>query len=302
MKDNLTEIKILEHGDFGAIRTTTNEQGNFLFCGLDVAKALGYADTSKAIKQHCKKDGWAICPVIDSLGRTQDAKFLTEGNVYRLIVKSKLPSAEAFETWVFDEVLPALRKHGLYASDELLGDDEKLLAAKELLKTEKERMKQEREKCKKLRLENKALLKDKNELLLLSESQEELIESFQEIAEMNQEIIEEQQSIIDYVDIILSSDLDMTATQIAADYGISAIRLNNLLHEDGIQRKVNGQWVLYRKFMNMGLTSSFTGFTENHGHCYVQTRWTQQGRLFIHQTMLKAGITPVCERNGEQYE
>lgn len=92
-----------------------------IFCGADVAKALGYTDTAKAIKSHCKENGWVICPVIDSMGRTQQAKFITEGNVYRLITHSKLPNAERFETWVFDEVLPTIRKHGSYNAPDYSG-------------------------------------------------------------------------------------------------------------------------------------------------------------------------------------
>lgn len=114
------EIKVFENDGFGTIRTI-EENGKILFCGTDVAKALGYSDTAKAIKAHCKEDGWAICPVIDNMGREQQAKFINEGNVYRLITHSKLPSAEKFEHWVFDEVLPTIRKTGGYvANSELM--------------------------------------------------------------------------------------------------------------------------------------------------------------------------------------
>ena len=114
MSDTNTSIQIFNNEEFGDVRTI-EENGKILFCGADVAKALGYADTAKAIKAHCKEDGWAICPVIDSIGREQQAKFINEGNVYRLIAHSKLPSAEKFEKWVFDEVLPTIRKNGTYS-------------------------------------------------------------------------------------------------------------------------------------------------------------------------------------------
>ena len=110
----MENLQIFENVEFGKIRTI-EENGKILFCGSDVAKILGYKDTAKAIKTHCKEDGWAICPVIDSLGRKQQTKFISEGNVYRLITHSKLPNAEKFENWVFDEVLPSIRKHGIYA-------------------------------------------------------------------------------------------------------------------------------------------------------------------------------------------
>ena len=81
-----------------------------MFCGSDIAKGLGYKDTVKAIRTHCKEDGWTICPVIDSLGRKQQTKFISEGNVYRLITHSKLPNAEKIESWVFDEVLQSVQE------------------------------------------------------------------------------------------------------------------------------------------------------------------------------------------------
>lgn len=115
----MTEIQIFNNTDFGEIRTL-EENGQVLFCGSDVAKALGYADTPKAIKTHCKEDGWVIRPVIDNIGRTQQAKFINEGNLYRLIVNSKLPTAEKFERWVFDEVIPTIHKHGAYMTPETL--------------------------------------------------------------------------------------------------------------------------------------------------------------------------------------
>lgn len=85
-----------------------------MFCGSDVAKALGYVDTAQAIRKNCKEDGLSIRQVIDSLGREQNIKFISEGNLYRLITHSKKKEAEQFEHWVFDEILPSIRKTGQY--------------------------------------------------------------------------------------------------------------------------------------------------------------------------------------------
>lgn len=114
------ELQIFNNQDFGEIRTYNEENGTITFCGADVAKALGYSDTAKAIKQHCKKDGWALHPVTDSLGRTQQTKFITKGNLCRLTARSQLPSAEKFESWIFDEVIPSVLEHGIYATDKTL--------------------------------------------------------------------------------------------------------------------------------------------------------------------------------------
>ncbi|MDE5946684.1 MAG: hypothetical protein K2G63_05225 [Oscillospiraceae bacterium] len=113
---NENKIEVFNSAEFGAVRTLKTEDGKVLFCGADVAKALGYKDTVNALKAHCKTDGVVIHHLIDSMGRTQQAKFITEGNVYRLITHSKLPNAERFEVWVFDEVLPTIRKHGAYST------------------------------------------------------------------------------------------------------------------------------------------------------------------------------------------
>ena len=86
------------------IRATYDEKGTPVFCAKDVATVLGYADTVNAIKQHCRGVAFHH-PIVDSLGRTQKARFIGEGDMYRLIAYSKLPSAVEFEKWIFEEVL-----------------------------------------------------------------------------------------------------------------------------------------------------------------------------------------------------
>jgi len=96
------------------VRVITDETGEPLFVGKDVALVLGYADHTNAIKQHCR-GVVKRHPIMDSLGRAQQVRVLTESDVLRLIISSKLPGAVAFERWVFEEVLPAIRKTGSYA-------------------------------------------------------------------------------------------------------------------------------------------------------------------------------------------
>lgn len=113
---NDSEIKIFENKEFGQVRTI-EENDRILFCGSDVAKALGYARPNEAIAKHCKGTSKRRTP---TAGGIQDMLFITEGDIYRLVVKSKLPSAEKFESWVFDEVIPSIRKHGAYMTPETL--------------------------------------------------------------------------------------------------------------------------------------------------------------------------------------
>lgn len=113
----MNELKIFENEEFGKIRTTEID-GKTYFVANDIAKALGYVNPSDATNKHCKnaRMAWGS----DSLGRNQEFKVIPEGDIYRLVIKSKLQSAEKFEKWVFDEVLPSIRKNGGYIS----GQDE----------------------------------------------------------------------------------------------------------------------------------------------------------------------------------
>lgn len=115
----MSNIQIFNSPDFGTVRTLDND-GTVLFCGTDIAKALGYSNPSKALNDHCKGDLTKRYPITDSLGRTQDAIFIPESDLYRLVFGSKLPTAEKFTDWVTETVLPSIRKHGAYMTPETL--------------------------------------------------------------------------------------------------------------------------------------------------------------------------------------
>ena len=122
----MNQMEIFKNPEFGSVRVI-EENDKYLFCGVDVAKALGYTKPQNAIDRHCphalkrgigvqtgkKADGSPAVQMVEML-------FIPEGDVYRLIVHSKLPSAERFERWVFDEVLPSIRQHGAYLTREKL--------------------------------------------------------------------------------------------------------------------------------------------------------------------------------------
>lgn len=111
------DVAIFNNPLFGDVEVL-NLNGKFYFPASKVAAILGYKDPDKAVRTHCLEDGGVFRPIIDSLGRTQNAKFINEGNLYRLIVRSKLPLAQQFESWVFDEVIPLIRQTGMYMTDE----------------------------------------------------------------------------------------------------------------------------------------------------------------------------------------
>lgn len=147
------EVQLFSHEEFGSIRTV-NINGEGWFCGKDVASALGYKDQTNAIKQHCR----GVVnrhPIQDGLGRTQEAVFITEPDVFRLIVSSKLPTAQKFEAWVFEEVLPSVRRHGAYMTPEKI--EEALLNPDTLIRLATD-LKAEREQRKALEAENARML------------------------------------------------------------------------------------------------------------------------------------------------
>ena len=112
----MEQMEIFKNPEFGSIRTLEHD-GKVLFCGTDIAAALGYTNPRKAVRDHTR--GGTKCSIPTTSGN-QAMTFISEGDVYRLIVHSKLPSAERFERWVFDEVLPTIRKHGAYITPEKL--------------------------------------------------------------------------------------------------------------------------------------------------------------------------------------
>lgn len=112
----MNELQIFNNTKFGTVRVIEAD-GKILFCGSDVAKALGYARANDALKRHCRATVKRSTPIS---GKMQEINFITEGDMYRLITHSKLPEAEQFERWVFDEVLPTIHKHGAYLTPETL--------------------------------------------------------------------------------------------------------------------------------------------------------------------------------------
>ena len=109
----MNELQIFESPIFGTIRTL-KEGGKVLFCAKDIAVALGYKRPKDAIAAHCKG---AVKRRSLTGGGEQEMNFIPEGDIYRLAAKSELPGAYKFESWIFDEVLPSIRKHGVYISD-----------------------------------------------------------------------------------------------------------------------------------------------------------------------------------------
>lgn len=149
-------FRIFNDPMFGDVRTVEVD-GKVLFCGADIAKALSYSRPTKAVMDHCK--GVLKWDILTNGGK-QQMSFIPEGDVYRLIVRSTLPEAERFEHWLFDEVVPTIRKHGMYATDELLDNPEFAIQVFQKLKEERDRNRELSEANRNLTTTNQALVHD----------------------------------------------------------------------------------------------------------------------------------------------
>ncbi|MEI7412743.1 phage antirepressor [Staphylococcus hominis] len=247
----MNNIKTFNFEDL-PVRTTTVDNEPY-FVGNDVAQILGYEDYRGAINKKVDSDD-KLRSQIDHAGQKRNVTLINESGLYSLIFSSKLESAKRFKRWVTSEVLPSIRKHGIYATDNVieqtLRDPDYIINVLTEYKKEKD-----------------------NNLILR-----------QQIGELKPKA--------DYVDEILKSPGTMTITQIAADYGLSAQKLNKLLHQARLQRRVGKQWVLYAEHMNKGYTKSHTieiVRSDGRPDTQPQTRWTQKGRLKIHEIMTDFG-------------
>lgn len=176
----MNELMIFNNPQFGEIRTV-EESEKVLFCGADVTKALGYKNSSKALSDHCRGVTKRYTPTASG---NQEMNFIPEGDIYRLAVKSELPGAERFESWIFDEVIPAVRKHGAYMTPETL---EAALRDPDTIIKIATALKEEQDKRKALEVANSALVVDNQIMRPKAEYFDELVDrnlltSFRETA------------------------------------------------------------------------------------------------------------------------
>lgn len=266
----MNELKIFNSPEFGQVRTLTIG-GEPWFVGKDVAVALGYANTRKALNDHVDDEDKGVTKC-DTLGGAQEMTIINESGLYSLVLSSKLPTAKQFKHWITSEVIPSIRKYGAYLTPEKV--EEVLLNPDTIIKLATE-LKAEREARKNAELE----------------------------AASAKQVIGELKPKADYTDRILSSKGTVPTTAIAKDYGMSAKALNQKLHELRVIYRMGSQWFLYAKYQAKGYTHSKTfDFKHSDGRpdCKMQTEWTQKGRLFLYQLLQKHGILPMIERDDQE--
>ena len=259
----MTNIQIFNHEEFGGVRVI-EINGQPFFVGADVANALGYANSRKAIADHVdaedKIDGVTIR---DAIGREQKAVVINESGVYSLILRSNLPKAKEFKRWVTSVVLPSIRKYGVYATDNFI---EKAIADPDFAIRILSELKKTRAECDNLK-----------------------------------SIIAANQHKVNYYDLVLGCDDLVSVTKIAKDYGMSAVKFNQLLHELGVQFKQGGVWILYQKFAKHGWAQTKThNYLDINGeiHCKFVTYWTQKGRRGLYELLKIHGYIPLIEQEA----
>jgi len=262
----MNEIKIFTNSEFGELGVLV-EDGKEMFPATECARILGYSNPHDAIRNHCKGVRELLTP---SQGGEQLKNFISEGDLFRLIIKSKLPAAERFEKWVFEDVLPTIRKHGIFATEKVLDE---IMASPELGIRLLSELKAEREKRKQLEAENA----------------------------QDKQIICELQPKVNYYDMILQNPSLMPITLIAKDYGMSAMAFNLMLQSMKIQYKMEDNWVLYQRYADNGYTHLNTIPITDY-YFKQRTFWTQKGRLFLYDFLKnKHGILPMIERESYGY-
>ena len=236
--------------------------GQVMFDAESAAIGLGISEIAKSGNEVVK---WTrinkYLGIDTSVDKIKRGDFITEPQFYKLAIKANNETAERFQAWVTEEVLPSIRKHGAYLTNDKI--EEILLSPDTLIKVATE-LKNERE---------------KNVLLT------------QQVSESRPKA--------DYYDKIMQSKSLVTITQIAKDYGWSAKQMNDKLHSLGVQYKIGGQWVLYSKYQDKGYTFSTTvDITKKDGSSDVRmnTKWTQKGRVFIYSLLKENDILPTIEQ------
>lgn len=229
-----------------------NENNEPMFVATDVCSALGLANVTKSLLA-LDEDEKLPLPIVRA-GQLRTVNTITESGLYSLVLRSNKPEAKLFKKWVTSEILPCIRRNGMYANkktvEEMLDNPDILIQTLQTLKKERE---------------------EKEHLARINELQsEELGKAFPKVL---------------YYDNVMQSKSTYTTNQIAKELGMSAIGLNSELNDLKIQYKQSGTWLLYAKYQNQGYTKTKThSFTDNHGNhqTSMSTVWTEKGRKFVH--------------------
>lgn len=256
----MKDIQLFEFENQKVRTLTINSEPYFV--GKDIAEILGYKKARNALSQHVDDEDKKDAPIQGPLGGTQATVVINESGLYSLIMSSKLPTVKKFKHWVTSEVLPAIRKHGAYMTDQKI---EEVLTDPDTI------------------IQLATQLKEEREARLIAEQQ-----------------VNELKPKATYYDRILANPALVTITVIAKDYGMSGAAMNKKLHELGVQYRQGNIWLLYSKYQKLGWTQSETHMIErNDGteKAVVNTKWTQKGRLGLYELLKQNDVLPLIEKD-----
>lgn len=234
------------------VQVVVNDNSEPMFVATDVCFALGLDNVTRALSS-LDEDEKLPLPLVRA-GQLRTVNTITESGLYSLVLRSNKPQAKVFKKWITSEVLPSIRRHGMYATKQTV---EEMLENPDVLIATLQNLKKEREEKERLQIQNE--LQDKQ--LKISAPK------------------------VEYYDNVLQSNSTYTTNQIAKELGMSAIGLNSELNDLKIQYKQSGTWLLYARYQNQGYTKTKThSFTDNHGNhqTSMSTVWTEKGRKFVH--------------------
>lgn len=257
----MSELQVFNSEQFGDVRVFMQDNEPW-FIAADICKVLEVQNITQALER-LDRDERAML----NIGRQGNTNIINEPGLYTLVLGSRKPEAKAFKRWVTHEVIPAIRKHGIYATDatidHMISDPDFGIQLLTQLKSERD---------KRIELENTIALQN------------------QQIAELSPKA--------GYYDLILQTRDTVSISKIAKDYGKSAIWMNRKLSELGVQYMQGRMWLLYQKYAQQGYTQSKTVpivHKDGMPGSAMSTYWTQKGRLFLYELLKRNGILPLIE-------
>ena len=257
-----TELQVFNYED-NQVRTVQRD-GETWWVLKDVCAVLGLSN-SRMAAERLDEDEKGVS-IIDTPGGKQELTVISESGLYNVILLSRKPEARRFKRWVTHDVLPAIRRHGMYARDELLDNPDLMIAVLQALKSERA---------------HNAMLEER--------------------AAIQGRLIAQMKPKAAYYDVILACPDAVAVSVIAKDYGWSAVKMNAFLHKLGVQYKLSGVWLLYQKYAGHGYACSRTHEHTGRGgepHASVHTYWTQKGRLFLYGLLKNHGVLPLVEQGA----
>ena len=260
----MNKLQTFTNDSFGEVRTVLKDNEPW-FVAADVCRALEIGNPSQAVSRLDEDEKFTTLISNESAASGKSSlSFINEPGLYSLVLGSRKPEARAFKRWITHEVVPTIRRHGMYATNELLDNPDLLIEAATRIKVQREK-----------------------------------IAALETTVAVQSQQLAEAAPKVSYYDLILNCKDLISISKIAKDYGMSAVKMNDLLRDMGIRYRQGNVWPLYQKYAAQGYTSTKTHEyigSDGTNHARTATYWTQKGRLFIYNKLKDNDIVPTIER------